>query len=136
VPISYQRERHLTAAEYVACVGQTTLGASRPLANSERIQAMLDGANFVVTARDESGALVGLARCMNDGAWICFCADLAVRSSHQGQGIGRAIIDKCRELLGPRIGFILASEPSAESFYERAGMKRYAAFFHTRTDAS
>jgi GNAT superfamily N-acetyltransferase len=135
-PISYQREHHLVAAEYIACVGRTTLGAGRPLSNSQRVQTMLDGANFIVTARDENGALIGLARCMNDGAWICFCADLAVRDSHQGQGVGRAIIEKCRELLGPSIGFILASEPSAETFYERAGMKRYAAFFHPRIDVS
>jgi GNAT superfamily N-acetyltransferase len=134
--ITCQREDVLTAAEYIACVGETTLGPTRPLANPERVQAMLDGANFIVTARDEAGTLIGLARCMNDEAWICFCADLAVRESHQGQGIGRAIIDTCRDILGPKIGFILASEPEAEGFYARTGMKRYAAFFHTRTDAA
>jgi GNAT superfamily N-acetyltransferase len=136
MPITCQREDQLTAAEYIACVGETSLGEGRPLANPGRIQAMLDGANFIVTARDEAGTLVGLARCMNDGAWICFCADLAVCESRQGQGIGRAIIDKCKQLLGPKIGFILVSEPAAEGFYERAGMKRYAAFFSSRTDRS
>jgi GNAT superfamily N-acetyltransferase len=135
-PITYERERRLLAADYIDCVGRTTLGASRPLANPERIQAMLEGANFIVTARDNSGALVGLARCLCDDAWICYCADLAVRDSHQGQGIGRAIIEKARNLLGPGIGFILVSEPSAASFYERAGMQRHTAFFHPRTDAS
>lgn len=136
MPITCQQEETLSVAEYIACVGETTLGPGRPITNPERVQAMLDGANFIVTARDETGTLVGLARCMNDGAWICFCADLAVRESHQGQGIGRALIDKCTQLLGPRIGFILVSEPSAEGFYERTGMKRYAAFFHSRTDRS
>ncbi|WP_240229560.1 GNAT family N-acetyltransferase [Devosia lacusdianchii] len=134
--ITYQREQDLPVADYIAVVGETTLGANRPIANPERVRAMIDGSNFIVTARDDSGQAVGLARCMSDGAWICYCMDLAVRDSQQGKGIGRGLIAKCREILGPKLGFILVSEPAAESFYAGLGMEQYKAFFHPRTDSA
>ncbi|WP_193335396.1 hypothetical protein [Devosia beringensis] len=57
------QESGLTAEEYIACVGQSALGPTRPLGNTERVQAMLDNSNLVVTARDEGGRLVGWSAC-------------------------------------------------------------------------
>ena len=31
MPITYAQEQTLTAADYIACVGRTTLGPARPL---------------------------------------------------------------------------------------------------------
>lgn len=134
--VRYAQEQSLGVDDYIAVLSRNTLGKGRPLANRARIAAMLAGANFIVTARDEDGALLGLARCMTDGAWVCYCMDLAVRDDQQGKGIGRRLVETCKELLGPRIGFILVSEPAAEDFYRRIGMKQYSAFFISRTDPS
>ncbi len=82
--ITYARELGLAAADYILVLGNTTMRSRRPLANPARIQKMLDGANFIVSAR-EDGELVGLARCITDFAWICYCAELAVREDHQGK---------------------------------------------------
>lgn len=134
--IVYAREASLSADEYIAVLSATTMRAKRPLANRERIAAMLAGANIIVTAR-ENGVLVGLARCLSDGAWVCYCAELAVREDQQGKGVGRGILEHCYELLGPGMGLILAAEPEAVAFYERIGMDRVQhAFFHPRTDRS
>ena len=134
--IVYAQDQSLSVADYVAVLGETTMRTKRPLANTERIGRMLAGANFIVTAR-ESGAILGLARCISDEAWIAYCAELAVKESAQGRGIGAGIIAKARELLGPGIGLLLVSEPEAVGFYERIGMTRMdRGFFHERSDRS
>lgn len=134
--IVYAREQSLSVADYVAVLSETTLRDKRPLQNTKRIAEMLGGANFIVTAR-EDGQILGLARCITDHAWICYCAELAVKESAQRRGTGKGILDACWDLLGPRIGFSLFSEPGALAFYERAGLTRLdSGFFRTRTDRS
>src|SRR6218665_3140059 len=108
------QETGLTAEEDIGCVAQSALGPTRPLGNTERIQAMLDSSNLVVTARDESGRLVGLFRAMTDWNWVCYCADMAVVESSQGQGIGKTMMDKAAEILGPGVPIVLLALPGAE----------------------
>lgn len=128
------QETGLTAEEYVACVGQSALGPTRPLGNTERVQAMLDNSNLVVTARDDSGQLVGLFRGMTDWNWICYCADMAVVETSQGQGIGRILMDKATEILGPGCTIALLALPGAEGFYKAIGLTQTsAAFYRDRT---
>jgi len=129
------REDTLPAADYIAVLGETSLGARRPLGNAERIRAMLAGADLIVTARDEDGTLAGLARCLSDGAWVCYCAELAVRESYQGKGIGKAILDKAAEILGPGVAITLLAYPDAAGFYERIGMRPAQAFYRERLDS-
>lgn len=134
--IVYAREPGLSVADYVAVLAETTMRDRRPLANEARIGEMLAGANFVVTAR-KNGDIVGLARCITDNAWICYCAELAVKDSAQGHGVGRGLLEFCWSELGPRIGFVLVSEKGAIGFYERMGMDgEIDAFFRTRSDRS
>ena len=95
----YAREPGLSVDDYVAVLADTTMRDRRPLANRTRIGEMLAGANFVVTARRE-GEILGLARCITDHAWICSCAELAVKESAQGLGIGRGLLEFCWNELG------------------------------------
>ena len=132
--IVYAREYDLSVEDYVAVVSDTTMRTKRPLGNRGRLAEMLAGSNFIVTARDTDGAILGLARCMSDTAWICYCSDLAVRESAQGRGIGRALLDKCAALLGPRIGLVLVSYPESASFYEQIGMEPAQAHYRPRSD--
>ena len=132
--IVYARETALGVADYVAVLADTIMRDNRPLDNPSRIAEMLAGANFVVTAR-ENGQILGLARCLTDHSWICYCAELAVKDSTQGRGIGTGILQKCWELRGPRVGFTLLSQPTAATFYEHIGMERCPdAFLRNRTD--
>lgn len=134
--IVYAQEQMLSVADYVAVLGETTMGAKRPLANTERIASMLAGANFTVTAR-EDGVILGLARCITDFAWIAYCCELAVKESAQGRGIGAGLMRFMEETLGPKIALMLISENEAVGFYERLGMARQdTAFFRTRIDRS
>ncbi len=134
--IVYAQEQSLSVEDYVAVLSETTMRERRPLTNTSRIAQMLAGANFIVTAR-EDGVILGLARCITDNAWIAYCAELAVKESAQGRGIGAGIIKTAKDILGPRLGLTLISEPGAVGFYQRIGMEQIdTAFFLTREDRS
>lgn len=112
------RDRTLTVDEYIAVVGDSTLGSNRPIGDRDRIAQMIEQANLIVTARVD-GVCVGLARCLTDFAWVCYCADLAVRHSHQRRGIGTQILTVCKELVGDGVGIVLLSAPEAVPYYNR-----------------
>jgi ribosomal protein S18 acetylase RimI-like enzyme len=122
--VLYAREPGLTAAEFRAVLADCTLGAIRPIDDEARLQAMLEGADLIVTARRDAPGfpLVGVARCVTDFSWCCFLSDLAVSTSAQGLGIGKGLLDEARRHLGPTVSLFLVSVPEAVGFYERAGM--------------
>jgi ribosomal protein S18 acetylase RimI-like enzyme len=124
--VLYAREQALDVAEFRRVLAESGLGATRPIDDPPRLQAMLAGANLVVTARLDkpSRTLVGVARCITDFAWNCYLSELAVSATAQGLGIGKGLIDETRRQLGPQVSLILASVPDAIGFYERIGMPR------------
>lgn len=124
--VIYARERNLPVHEFRRVLVESGLGATRPVDDPARLQAMLSGSNFVVTARLDAadGPLVGVARCITDFAWNCYLSELAVSAKAQKLGIGKGLLDEARRQLGPSVSLILASVPDAVGFYERAGMAR------------
>ncbi|MGV3652318.1 MAG: GNAT family N-acetyltransferase [Devosia sp.] len=134
--IVYAQENDLGVEDYAEVLRNCAMRHKRPVDNLDRLEEMLRGANFIVTAR-ENGKILGFARCLTDHAWVCFCSDLAVKENAQGRGVGRGILETCWRLLGPRIGFTLLSERDTVGFYEAAGMTRWdAGFYRTREDKS
>ena len=99
----------------------STLGERRPVDDRERMRLMLANANLVVTAWDGE-LLVGIARSVSDFSYATYLSDLAVRLSHQKQGIGRELIRRTQEL-GGKATIILLSAPKAVEYYPRIGMK-------------
>lgn len=89
----------------------------------------LDAAVYTVCLRDgESGALVGLARVMGDGALYFFLADLIVAPAYRGGGHGetlmRAVVDYFDRAARPGATVTLVAMPGREAFYERFGFRR------------
>ena len=101
----------------------STLGERRPVDDRERMRLMLTNANLVVTAWDGE-QLVGIARSVTDFCYATYLSDLAVRLSHQKQGIGRELIRRTQEL-GGKASVILLSAPKAVDYYPRIGMKAH-----------
>lgn len=142
--VLYAREPALGVNEFRTVLIESGLGATRPVDDETRLEAMLSGANLIVTARlQQPGAefgsqadsqLVGVARAVTDFAWSCYLSELAVAKSAQGLGIGKGLIDEVRRQLGPKVSLVLASVPEAVGFYERIGMPRMPdAFWYRRT---
>lgn len=122
--ITYQVETALAVAEFLEVLEASTLGQRRPVTDHARIEAMLQHANLVVTARNEQGLLLGIARCLTDYGYCTYLSDLAVRTDHQGQGIGRALIREVK-LAAPLTKIILISAPAAVHFYPKIGMTHH-----------
>jgi ribosomal protein S18 acetylase RimI-like enzyme len=133
--IIYGREATLRVEEFKRVLVESGLGATRPVEDLARLEAMLSNSNLITTARlDKPGRpLVGVARSITDFAWCCYLSDLAVTSSMQGYGVGRSLMDEMQRQLGAGVSIILISLPEAVGFYERAGLTKLPnTFWHKR----
>ena len=92
----------------------------------EQAAAGLLGTAFLVVAL-EGGRTVGMARLICDGGYIAFLADVVVLPDYQGQGIGRAMMERVmayiRERMkeGWRVLAALVAATGKEPFYEKFG---------------
>jgi predicted N-acetyltransferase YhbS len=102
----------------------STLGERRPVDNRERMASMLRHANLVVTAWD-GDQLVGVSRALSDFSFVTYLSDLAVRRSHQKQGIGKELIRRTQDLGGKDAKLILLAAPAAEQYYPHIGFTRH-----------
>ncbi len=132
--VLYALEPALDVAGFRRVLVESGMGPIRPVDDTARLQAMLDGAGLIVTARLDSAdrPLVGVARCITDHAWCCYLSDLAVCASAQRMGVGQALLDEVQRQAGPGVTVILISVDDALGFYERAGMTRLRNAFWRR----
>lgn len=133
----FAREPELPVDEFRQLLIDSGLGATRPVDDRPRLQAMLSGAGLVLTARAaQPGApLLGVARCLTDFAWNAWVSELAVAASAQGQGVGSGLLDELRRQLGRQVSVTLAAVPEAAGFYDRLGMPRLPDTFCWRREA-
>jgi predicted N-acetyltransferase YhbS len=102
----------------------STLGERRPIDDPTIMRSMLEHANLVVTAWD-GASLVGISRTLTDFLYVGYLADLAVRDTHQRLGIGRELIRRTRERMGPRSHIVLLAAPRAVHYYPRIGFTNH-----------
>jgi GNAT superfamily N-acetyltransferase len=121
--ITYRTGNDLEVDAAIELYRASTLGERRPVDDRERMTQMFRNANLVVTAW-EGDLLVGLARSLSDFSYCTYLSDLAVRASHQRQGIGRELIRRTREQAG-RATTILLSAPKAVEYYPRIGFQAH-----------
>jgi GNAT superfamily N-acetyltransferase len=122
--MEYRLGNDLNLDEVVDLYRASTLGERRPVDDRESMASMLGHANLVVTAW-EGRRLVGIARTLTDFAYVGYLADLAVRASHQRQGIGIALVQKTREQMGPHSMLVLLAAPKAVEYYPRIGFTKH-----------
>jgi GNAT superfamily N-acetyltransferase len=81
------------------------------------------GSSAVLTARDEAGLLVGLARAISDDASICYLQDILVRPSAQRSGVGRGLVERMLARFGHVRQVVLLTDDEAgqRAFYEALG---------------
>jgi len=123
--IQVARENALSIEEFRTVLVESTLGERRPVEEPARLGKMLAHANLVVTARDESRRLVGVARSLTDFAYCCYLSDLAVSRELQKQGIGRRLIEETLRHLEPGAKLILLAAPAAVDYYARVGFEKH-----------
>jgi GNAT superfamily N-acetyltransferase len=122
--IQYRIGNNLDLDQVIDLYKASTLGARRPINDRPRFAAMLKNANLVITAWDED-LLVGISRSLTDFAYITYLSDLAVRLSHQKQGIGKELIRQTQIQGGPQTTLLLLAAPAAEEYYPHIGFTHH-----------
>ncbi len=120
--VVYALEPGLAVGEFIDLLQRSGLGERRPVAEVERMEAMLRGAGVIVTARRER-VLVGVSRALTDFAYCTYLSDLAVDRDFQRQGIGKKLIRRTHEVAGLETTLILLAAPAARGYYPRIGME-------------
>ncbi|MGA9239024.1 GNAT family N-acetyltransferase [Robiginitalea sp.] len=126
--ITYTLEKTLTPEAFREILIDSGLGARRPVGDMERLRAMIENANLILTARD-GDKLVGIARSVTDFAYCTYLSDLAVHRNYQGSGIGTELI-RCTKMHTPQAKLILLSAPDAITYYPKIGMDRHDFCFY------
>jgi predicted N-acetyltransferase YhbS len=120
MPIDYKVNAEISADQFIDVLNRSTLGDRRPVHDRACIEGMVRNANLTVTAWD-GATLVGVARSVTDVHYACYLSDLAVDVAYQRMGIGRALVVRTREQLGPRCTIVLLAAPAAAEYYGRIG---------------
>lgn len=89
--------------------------------------------HLVLTARDETGLLVGLARTISDGETACYLPDLLVRPAQQRHGVGRRLLTELLARYAHCRFFVLSTADEsttdgrrAQAFYRSMGLVPHA----------
>jgi len=129
--VTYQVETDLPLPEYIDILNSSGLGKRRPMDDTDHLHRMIVGSNMIITAR-EDGELVGFLRALSDFCYRTFIADLAVVSERQGEGIGRALLQKARET-APEARLFLFSTEDAGGFYQKLGFQLHERCYQLKT---
>ena len=74
----------------------------------------------------EAGRLIAVGRALADGRDCSYICDVAVHPSHQGRGLGKAVVTKLVNFSKDHKKIILYTAPGKEPFYRKLGFKRMA----------
>ncbi|MFJ4965322.1 Acetyltransferase (GNAT) family protein [Streptomyces sp. ADI96-02] len=95
----------------------------------DKLCRALENSHIVITARDESGALLGLARTVSDDEVVCYVQDVAVKPEFHRQGVGCALVRWLVERYAHCRYFLLTTDPDTtpegsrnHAFYRRMGL--------------
>lgn len=72
----------------------------------------------------DDGLLIGAGRALADGIDCSYLCDVAVHPGFQGRGLGKAIIEKLKEMSAGHKKIILYANPGKEDFYRKLGFRR------------
>jgi len=131
--IEFRFGNDLDLDQVIDLYNASTLGKRRPVDDPRIMSDMLSHANLVVTAWD-GALLIGIARTLTDFSYVGYLADLAVRASHQRQGIGIELIERTRQKMGPRSMLVLLAAPKAVEYYPNIGFTKHESAWTLRAN--
>lgn len=114
------------ALDDVDWVELSALYRAAPLGDKppESLRTVFTNSRYRCLVRDEAGSLVGAGRVLADGVDCAYLCDIAVLPSHQGTGLGQAIVARLVECARGHRKIILYAVPGKERFYQRFGFRR------------
>ena len=106
--------------------------------NADDLRVAFSNSRYTCVAR-EDGRLVGAGRALADGVDCSYVCDVAVHPTHQGTGLGKAIVEYLVEASRGHRKIILYAVPGKEAFYRKFGflrMRTAMAIFPDPADAA
>ena len=102
-----------------------TLYRLAPLGNksAEHLRTVFGNSRYTWVVR-EAGAIVAAGRALADGLDCAYVCDVAVLPSHQGSGLGKALVQRLLDDAKGHHKIILYSVPGKEGFYRKLGFLR------------
>ncbi|WP_029135682.1 GNAT family N-acetyltransferase [Nakamurella lactea] len=102
------------------------VGWSAYTRDPDRLTAAVAGSHAVLTARDDDGRLVGLARTISDGASVCYLQDILVHPDAQRTGVGRTLLTAMLAEYADLRQFVLLTDDdrTQRAFYTSLGLLR------------
>jgi predicted N-acetyltransferase YhbS len=124
MPITYKINVDLDLDQAIELYVASTLGERRPVDDRDCMQQMLRQADLTITAWD-GDQLVGISRSLTDWCYCAYLADLAVRDTHQRQGIGKELVRRTQAELGRNAHIVLLAAPKAVDYYPKIGFQKH-----------
>jgi GNAT superfamily N-acetyltransferase len=115
-------KKSVTAAEAAALYVELGWGTSKDYSVA-RMRRSLANCDIVVSARNEAGELIGIARALTDYAIDTKILDMIIAPEYQRQGIGIAMMRKIESLTKGTAKY-LETEPKNFGFAEKCGYKK------------
>ena len=122
--LQFATGKTITVEDFRDLLIRSTLGERRPIEDEEALAAMLEHADILCTAWDDT-KLVGVARSVTDFQYCCYLSDLAVDEAYQGSGVGKELIRQTQSALGKRANLILLAAPKAVDYYPKLGFEKH-----------
>jgi N-acetylglutamate synthase-like GNAT family acetyltransferase len=119
--ITYKFDVVPTAQQVIELYNDADL--PRPTHDPQRIRAMFENSDLIVTAWDEN-KLVGVSRTITDWVWCSYLADLAVSPGYNRSGIGKKLIELTKKRIGEQSMVLLLSVPMAMDYYPKVGFSK------------
>ncbi len=97
-------------------------------ADPDSLARAVDRSSYVVTARNDEGDLIGLARCLSDDVSVMYLQDILVHPDLQRQGVGSYLAQVClTHFAHVRQKVLLTDDdPALRQFYESLGYSNVA----------
>jgi ribosomal protein S18 acetylase RimI-like enzyme len=128
------QEPDLSPDAFIDILQRSTLAARRPVEDRQIIAGMLRSADLILTARNEAGEVVGIARALSDFHYCTYLSDLGVDTRYQRQGIGRRLLEATHAAAGLHTTLILLAAPDARTYYPHIGMEPHDSCWIRRND--
>lgn len=95
----------------------------------------LRNSTIALLAKEESTQrIVGFITVLTDGTLFAFVSALEVLPSHQGKGIGKALVESALSQVSHIYAIDLVCDPDVQPFYKKCGLTPYHSMVARRQD--
>ena len=122
--IRYSTDKPVDIEQVIHLYQTSFLELKRPVEDKDKMQALIEHANVVISAWDNS-TLVGLCRGFSDFNFVTYISDLAVLKDYQNQGIGKELLAKVKDFTDHSTRLVLLSNVGANAYYDKLGFSRH-----------